>query len=295
MLGSQLIDTNPRISGFDLGVPEVRWFGFCRFRDAVRTNDSWDSHTGPEVVFVMEGEACWEVGEHDLVQANGGQAVVFPAGARHRILNSIYPPSESLWILMKGPDEVEAPSLLMKDAQAEFCGLLNAGRLLWDINDSCKIQITELARLLADPAVFGGGRLIVSDLRAKLHNVMLEFWKTCGTRGERAEVNRIVAKAKTFLNASSSDDVSIGELATRLGCSRGHLHAVFRSEMGMSPIDYLRRLRITKSCARLARSVDPITEIALSNGFESSQYFARVFRRYVGISPREFREKYQQR
>jgi AraC-like DNA-binding protein len=295
MLGSQLIDTNPRISGFDLGVPEVRWFGFCRFRDAVRTNDSWDSHTGPEVVFVMEGEACWEVGEHDLVQANGGQAVVFPAGARHRILNSIYPPSESLWILMKGPDEVEAPSLLMKDAHAEFCGLLNTGRLLRDINESCKIQITELARLLADPAVFGGGRLIVSDLRAKLHNVMLEFWKTCGTRGERAESNRIVAKAKTFLNANSSEEVSIGELAERLGCSRGHLHAVFRSEMGMSPIDYLRRLRITKSCASLTRSVEPITEIALSNGFESSQYFARVFRRYVGISPREFREKYQQR
>ena len=291
MLGSQIIDINPRIAGCDLRVPEVRVFGYCKFRKAVRTNDDWGSHSGPEIVFLIEGEACWETGDEQLVQVVGGQAIVFPRGSKHRIVNSVYPPSESLWIIMKDPAETSAPSLLTPEAHRDFCDLLNAGGHLWDAGPACLAQVLDLSRLLVDPAIFSGGGLIISELRAKLHNVLLEFWKTCSRSGLNGGASGVVQAAKSFLQENLVQEISISELAARLGCSRGHLHAAFRREMGMSPNDYLQRLRIKRCCDKLMASSDSITDIAFGNGFDSAQYFARVFRKYLGFSPSEFRAR----
>ena len=291
MLGSQIIDINPRIAGADLRVPEVRMFGYCKFRKAVRTNDDWSSHTGPEMVFVIEGEACWETLDEQLVQVVGGQAIVFPRGSKHRIVNSVYPPSESLWIILKDPEETAVPSLLTPEAHREFSDLLNCGGHLWDTGPACLAQVLDLSRLLVDPAIFAGGGLIISEFRAKLHSVLLEFWKTCSRSGLNGHANGVVQAAKAYLQENLIQEISISDLAQRLGCSRGHLHAAFRRDMGMSPNDYLQRLRIKRCCDRLMSSVDSITDVALDNGFDSAQYFARVFRKYLGFSPTEFRSR----
>jgi AraC-like DNA-binding protein len=293
MLGSQIIDINPRIAGCDLRVPEVRVFGYCKFRKAVRTNDDWGSHSGPEIVFLIEGEACWETDDEQLVQAVGGQAIVFPRGNRHRIVNAVYPPSESVWIIMKDPAETSAPSLLTPEAHRDFCALLDAGGHLWDAGPACLAQVLDLGRLLVDPAIFSGGGLIISEFRAKLHNVLLEFWKTCDRHALNGRASGVVQAAKSFLQENLVQEISISELAERLGCSRGHLHAAFRREMGMSPNDYLQRLRIKRCCDKLRTSTDSITEVAFGNGFDSAQYFARVFRKYLGFSPTEFRARAQ--
>lgn len=291
MLGSQIIDINPRIAGADLSVPEVRLFGYCKFREAVRTNDDWTSHSGPEIVFLLNGEACWEDGDEHLVQAVGGQAVVFPARMRHRILNAVYAPSESLWILMRGPDEVAQPALLTRDAHAAFCRKLDQGQSLYDLGDICLGQLVDLARLLVDPAIFSGGGLIIAELRAKLHSVLLEIWKTCERDQAPVDHGQLVGQAKRYLHEHWDEPITIAGVANVLGCSRGHLHAIFRRSMGMSPNDYLQRLRIKKCCQRLVSTADPITTVAFDSGFESAQYFARVFRKYLSFTPSEFRNR----
>ena len=144
-----------------------------------------------------------------------------------------------------------------------------------------------------DPAIFSGGGLIISEFRAKLHNVLLEFWKTCDRHALNGRASGVVQAAKSFLQENLVQEISISELAERLGCSRGHLHAAFRREMGMSPNDYLQRLRIKRCCDKLRTSTDSITEVAFGNGFDSAQYFARVFRKYLGFSPTEFRARAQ--
>jgi AraC-like DNA-binding protein len=62
----------------------------------------------------------------------------------------------------------------------------------------------------------------------------------------------------------------------------------------MAPNDFRQRIRIKRSCQRLAKSADPITMIALENGFHSSQYFSRVFRKYVGLTPTGYRNLFRE-
>ena len=67
---------------------------------------------------------------------------------------------------------------------------------------------------------------------------------------------------------------------------------MFKRELGMAPNDYRQRLRVRKM--RPARHSDAhVTEIAMRAGYSSSQYFSRVFRKYVGMTPRAYRQMFR--
>ena len=65
-----------------------------------------------------------------------------------------------------------------------------------------------------------------------------------------------------------------------------------RQITNLTPAEYLTRCRIENAKRMLLHdSGTNITEIALSCGFQTSQYFATVFKRHLGLTPREFRRK----
>jgi len=79
-------------------------------------------------------------------------------------------------------------------------------------------------------------------------------------------------------------------LAEAAGCSRSRLFQLFKQATGMTPNDYLQRLRVKEASAMLINQPGAsITDVAFSNGFSSSQYFCNVFRKYTGTTPVAFR------
>ena len=59
--------------------------------------------------------------------------------------------------------------------------------------------------------------------------------------------------------------------------------------MGVSPIDYLIRLRIRKAAELLCDDGTKVTEAAFRVGFADGNYFSRQFRRVTGLTPGEYR------
>jgi AraC-like DNA-binding protein len=286
MLGSQIFDLNSSILGVDIAVPEIRRFGFARFEQAVPTSDSWSSHSGPELVFLIEGEACWELEDEALIPVSGGQFVLFPSNRPHRILNGLYPPSESLWIVMSGVHQ--APALMTPQGLADFQNYLGPRGLTRDISSRCLESIRELASLVADPRIYTGSSLLIAEMRAQLHTILIETWKA----QEAGLLHRTSDLVDAFLKVLHGDPhaaINIGDTADQLGYSRTYLHERFRKEVGMSPVDYAQRLRIKRCCQRLTATDETVTDIAIEFGFGSSQYFSRVFRKYLGTTPSEYR------
>ena len=72
--------------------------------------------------------------------------------------------------------------------------------------------------------------------------------------------------------------------------SRSNLNRVFRQATGQSPIEYLMHFRIQKAMKLLRNSDYNITEIALSTGFNDSNYFTRCFRKANNLTPRQYRK-----
>ncbi|MCR4695438.1 MAG: response regulator [Pseudobutyrivibrio sp.] len=85
------------------------------------------------------------------------------------------------------------------------------------------------------------------------------------------------------------EDLSLQELAEKVGLSVPYLSRIFRKEAGCTFVDYLTNLRIRKAIALLHEEDLKIYEIAESVGYTSQQYFSLVFKKKIGISPIDYR------
>jgi len=96
----------------------------------------------------------------------------------------------------------------------------------------------------------------------------------------------------TYINNNLSKKISRDELIKVAGVPSATFYKIFRQATGLSPIEYIIRLRISKAAEILTENHHiPITEVALETGFDDSAYFSKKFKQIVGLSPMTFLKK----
>ena len=83
----------------------------------------------------------------------------------------------------------------------------------------------------------------------------------------------------------------VAELAALCGMSESHFTRLFRAAFGATPIDWLRRERISQAKRRLVETRDAIKEIATQVGYGDHYFFSKDFKRLAGVPPREYRRR----
>jgi len=96
------------------------------------------------------------------------------------------------------------------------------------------------------------------------------------------------AKVLTYIDDHFSEDISLETLAATAHSEKSYFLKKFKHEVGMTPMNYLRHIRIDKAKKLLLHSDMNITQIAASVGFQSIHHFSSVFKKTVGVSPSEF-------
>jgi transcriptional regulator GlxA family with amidase domain len=96
-----------------------------------------------------------------------------------------------------------------------------------------------------------------------------------------------------YIKAHSTEPISVKHLARLAGLSVRQFERRFYETFRTTPKHYLMRLRVLRACDDLLETRQSITEIALTTGFCDHSAFARHFRKHMGVSPREYREKYR--
>ena len=86
--------------------------------------------------------------------------------------------------------------------------------------------------------------------------------------------------------------IRLCDLASLVHLNESYFSRTFQREFGVPPIQYLLDVRIDHARRLLIESEDTVSEIADKCGFGSIHYFSRYFKKRLGISPREFREKF---
>ena len=114
-----------------------------------------------------------------------------------------------------------------------------------------------------------------------------EGLRSAGDPSDRKD--RYIRQATDFLGMNYSHRVSIADLARHLGLDRSYLGALFRARTGLSPQQYLLRLRMEKAAALVVESDLAISAIARSVGYEDPLLFSRMFHKVKGQSPVGFR------
>lgn len=94
-----------------------------------------------------------------------------------------------------------------------------------------------------------------------------------------------------YIQGHYSEKMSLADISAAGSVCRSRCFELFKEYIGKTPFEYLNEYRISKSLDMLKNKNMNITEIALQCGFCSSSYFAEVFRKFVGISPKQFQNK----
>lgn len=84
--------------------------------------------------------------------------------------------------------------------------------------------------------------------------------------------------------------ISLDAIAKNLSINKNYLCTIFKKEVGVSPMKYLIDLRIKAACNRLAKTDEAIASVAKFVGYVDPLYFSKEFKKYVGISPSEYRQ-----
>ena len=100
---------------------------------------------------------------------------------------------------------------------------------------------------------------------------------------------RRLQPAVEFLNEHSESHTSLADLAALCGVSIYHFARSFSAQLGCTPFEYQRALRLEKARGLLRESNLAIEAVGIAVGIESASNFARLFRRSVGLSPSEYR------
>lgn len=91
--------------------------------------------------------------------------------------------------------------------------------------------------------------------------------------------------ARNYLDLHFGENVSIEQLAQRIGVSSRHFRRAFKQLYGISATDYVTDLRMSRAKRLMATTRQPIAEIARHVGYQDESHFRRTFKQQMGISP----------
>ncbi|SFM59011.1 GlxA family transcriptional regulator [Methylobacterium pseudosasicola] len=101
----------------------------------------------------------------------------------------------------------------------------------------------------------------------------------------------VLQEVQRWIAAAPAEDHSVARLADRAGLSARHFARLFRSEVGMTPADWVEAARVAAARRYLEAEGLPPKQVAARTGFANPDTLRRAFMRHVGITPAEFRRR----
>ncbi|MCJ7871332.1 AraC family transcriptional regulator [Phaeobacter sp. J2-8] len=142
------------------------------------------------------------------------------------------------------------------------------------------LRLLQLGESQTDTAVLGAARL------REVYYAILK-----GEAGPLARQafgpGNAIARSIAHLSSNLDTPISIEDMAARAGMSRAVFHRKFKQATTMSPIQFVKSMRLNNAAMKIAGGVT-VTEAALNVGYVSPSQFSREFKRMYGQSPRQW-------
>lgn len=107
----------------------------------------------------------------------------------------------------------------------------------------------------------------------------------------RSNMHVYLRKALERIQLYYMEDLSMKDVANALFISESYLTKLFKQEINITFIEYLTQVRIRKSIELMKDINLPIYEIAERVGYKDYRYFSTIFKKMIGITPKEYRKK----
>lgn len=268
--------------------PTIRWLRGDRRSDGYLPERVVFDHV---LVFFVYGEGTYIIG-NDEIQVQKHHLLLVPPFTRNafsmrgrHLFTSVhfdwkhnFPPTPAAAVRqpyeVRFPLNVEIPRQQILAAGDPLILRLEQMRELWQ-------EETSLARLQANALLFEVLTTLLKRAEAKKASMDENHAHTDQKR---------VELALALMEERLQDDLPLETMAQVAGLSIGHFSYIFRKWTGHSPLEHLIQLRVQKAKVLLENIHLKVKEVSNLCGFKDTSHFSKIFLRYNGISPSQYRE-----
>lgn len=262
-----------------LSAPGIDCVGHAVFQKAGKELVTHIHQDCMEIVFVLDGEASYHV-EGQNYSMVGGEAFITFVNQPHRSLETFQSVGEIYWIQLNlactenflGYD---------RDLSIEITGrLLEINRHSFRFDSTIK---TLIKRIYDEFYIRGTTPMALSSLMFLVNLVLDRVGKNDLLKNRFLEL-------KQYIEQHISEDIRVEDLSGASGFSVSTIHHRFREYFGRSPAEYINYKKIQRS-KELLLDGRSVTDTAMFLGFNTSDYFSTVFKKFNGISPTQWLNK----
>ncbi|MEC0093837.1 helix-turn-helix transcriptional regulator [Paenibacillus macquariensis] len=263
-------------------VSELIMLGYDRFQEAspLIVHQHERSY---EFVFVESGKVTWEVDGH-LFPSHTGQFFYTRPGEWHRASFNFIEPCSIWWMIIADPSEHPGWLNLEDEDRMEIHHQLQQLPRIVFVDSRVREPFTKLRDIIEHNESLASCRV-----RHYILDIILQILNPSSKRQFPFDLQEAMIKLTEDIQATPEMRWSNKELADQVGVSESHFYRLFHDMHGQSPANYIDRLRIDIACQMLRQQEVSVTIIAMDLGYKTSQHFATVFKKYIGLTPSQWR------
>lgn len=228
--------------------------------------------------FIREGRGILKLGDKEILLREGMCFVLY-AGVHYEYYQDKSNPWKYDWVDFSGENvdillakcgfSIEQPYMHYR-MDKYFLNELNRFFEIYNVHsirDIC--VVAQFFKLISELIQYNGGKNhYQTDLSTR-------FWR--------------VRDCMIYINNNFRMDLTLEEIAKSNNISVSYMMAIWSAEIDMTPIEYLHAIRISEACTYLKSENGKIKDIAVRVGYTDEKYFMRVFKKYKGMTPSEYR------
>ncbi|MCX7841538.1 MAG: AraC family transcriptional regulator [Clostridia bacterium] len=132
-------------------------------------------------------------------------------------------------------------------------------------------------------------RLMVLELFVFISRALKMEWEN-SIKYKSPKLKELIHISINYINNNFERDISLGDIARFVFLSPSYFTRAFKDETGISPINYLLKVRIERAKELLTETDTKISTIALNVGFSNQQRFNEIFKKYTKMTPLQYRK-----
>ncbi len=269
------------LPGFDVDITEIALIHKCEYKPAVYDTGYKNGRMYSGFVYCIDGKSEY-VCENERFSVAKGEMLFLPPRARYTVVTGKEAPFLHYTLNFTLRDEPERVGVLLP--------YLSGENILRLTPKDPSLYETALSELLA---VWNGkqdGFKLIA--KARLYLLFHDYFREYRTLRIDPRDFSQVYEAKRYIDSHFTESITVEFLASLCKLSQTHFRRLFGEVFHTSPIEYQITLRLLRAKDLLKAKVYSIGEIAESCGFSDANYFSRLFKSRVGISPLQYKRNH---
>jgi len=224
-------------------------------------------------IFCMEGKGIISV-EDEEYKLEADEAFCIPRFRKHHYYACKDNPWSIFWVHLKGEDVQYFP--LEKLGIVKFTSIHASNRMLF---------LFELLFRVLEGNYTLGNFIYISQVLLLILAETYDREKNNTTLEQNAHVTNVIR----YMQRHLEENLTLEQISKDFELSKSYLHAVFKKYTQHAPMEFYINLKMREACKLLKTTKMYVYEVARRLGYKDQYYFSRIFKKELGISPKEYK------